>query len=93
MFTRPKDEPNFNVPINDLLPKLANAEPGTEEYQKLLNHLQQLAAIRDASRPKSLSQDAVVTAASSLLGILIIVGHERAHVVTSQAMKFIRMAK
>lgn len=42
------------------------------------------------SQPKPVSRDTLVLAGANLLGIVLIVGHERAHVVTSKAIGFIK---
>lgn len=42
------------------------------------------------SQPKPVSRDTLVLAGANLLGIILIVGHERAHVVTSKAIGFIK---
>jgi len=41
-------------------------------------------------KPKPLSRDTLVLAGANLLGIVLIVGHERANVVTSKAIGFIK---
>lgn len=43
-----------------------------------------------ALKPKPVSRDTLVLAGANLLGIVFIVGHERAHVVTSKAIGFIK---
>jgi hypothetical protein len=46
--------------------------------------------IAQAARPKPVSRDTLVLAAANLLGIVLIVGHERANVITSKAVGFIK---
>lgn len=40
--------------------------------------------------PKPVGRDTLVLAGANLLGIVLIVGHERAHIVTSKALGFVK---
>ena len=75
--------------IDDLLSEMNSVMSDTEEYSKMADQLVQLYALRDGDRPKGISPDTMAIIAGNLLGILIIVGFERANVVTSKALSFV----
>lgn len=75
--------------IGVALSELASHHAETDEYRNVVNQLTALYAIQDTKKD-SVSKDALVAAAASLLGIVAIVGHERAHVVTSKALLFVK---
>lgn len=94
MFAKkPNTDPDLNVPINNLLPKLAAVEPDTKEYAQILKQLEKLYKLKQLDKREPVSNDTLALIGGNLLGILIIVGHERAHIVTSKALGFIRQLK
>lgn len=61
------------------------------DMDKLIAQLERLAKVKTALQPPStLSADAKLTALAHVVGIGMIVGHERAHVVTSKAIGFVQ---
>jgi hypothetical protein len=44
---------------------------------------------KELNTPKRVSKDTLVLVAGNLLGIVVILGYEKAHVVTSRAMNFV----
>lgn len=63
-------------------------EEGTA-YTKQLDTIERLMKFKQMEKPERLSRDTLAMVAGNLLGIIIIVGHERAHVVTSKALNFV----
>jgi hypothetical protein len=45
--------------------------------------------LKELNTPKRVSKDTLVLVAGNLLGIVVILGYEKAHVVTSRAMNFV----
>lgn len=90
MFTK-KDE-NFALDreIAALHLDMYSLDRDSDKYATLLNHLTALYAIKEASAPRRVTADVKATIAANIAGILIIVGHERAHVVTSKALSFVQ---
>lgn len=91
MFAKSTSEKNPNT--DDIMLKvylaLQNAEPGTDEFNNLLDNLNALNKIKSTKDENKLSADAVIAAVSSLLGILAVLNYERIHVVTSKAFGMI----
>jgi hypothetical protein len=75
--------------IDSALTDLQGFTAETEEYARTVDQLTKLYAIKDQERPKSVSPDTLAIVAGNLLGIVVIVGHERANVVTSKALNFV----
>lgn len=79
--------------IDDLIVRMAEVRPETPEYKAMTENLTKLYALRDEKSNKSVSPDAVLAVAGNLMGIAMIVGHERVGVVTSKALQFVMKAK
>lgn len=94
MFTkRQKSKSKLDQTIDVLLTDMI-AEPYVpEDFAKqsaTLSVLYKLREIEDRSRP---SMDTMLIVGANILGIVIIVGYEHAHVVTSKAAAFIMRLK
>lgn len=95
MFTRkPKEPTPLDEVIADLHQKLSVMHPITEEYSTIADQLVKLYKLRketeSLNRP---SADTLALIGANLLGILIIIGHERAHVITTKALSFLARLK
>ena len=91
MFTvdTPKNE-KLDEAIDSLYSDMASTDGGfSEEYQKCVAQLIQLEGLRKAKSPQRPSPDVMATVIGNLLGILIIVKHERANIITSKALGFV----
>lgn len=60
----------------------------SKEYAKTLKCIERLNALKNDSSAR-VSPDVLATVLANLAGIALIVGHERAHVVTSKALSFV----
>lgn len=78
--------------IDDVYSNLIGFTPDQEEYQLILDRLSKLHELKNAQRSKRVSPDTMAVVIGNLLGIGLIVGHERAHVVTSKALGFVMKA-
>jgi len=92
MFKKSKDD---NQDLQDLIDALMISfratEPGTPEFDKIVTQLIKLQDIKTAAtRGKKVTADTLATVAANLGGILLILGHERAHVVTTKALGFVQ---
>jgi hypothetical protein len=96
--------------IDEAIESLAGQKPGTEGYDKILDHLEKLyRAKRDDrdlystmtenverlykaksyEKTRGVSPDTIITVVGSLLGIILILGYEKAGVITSKALGFV----
>lgn len=91
MFTKhtPEEDPQELQDAIDLaLLELQAHKPYSVEYVKSLEQIEKLYKLR-APRPelqKPVSLDTVLTVAGNLTGIVMILGYERAHVLSSKAL-------
>lgn len=73
--------------IEDLLRHL---DPNDDDYLKQVQAVETLYKLKTIDRPERVSADTKALILGNLAGILVIVGHERAHVVTSKAFGLLR---
>jgi hypothetical protein len=90
--TEKKTEP-LDDQIAAVLKSMTTAGPDSEEYPKLLEHLERLHQIKTKSRRDPVSLDTVVSTAGTLLGILAIVAYEQKHVMVSKGFGWIPRPK
>jgi len=79
--------------IEDALDELNGYTTSDEGYTTALANVDTLMKLRKAYKPERLSRDTLAMVAGNLLGIIVIVGHERAHVVTSKALSFVMKSR
>lgn len=65
----------------------------SEEYATLFDYLQKLAVVQAAEGRNRVSPDTMAIVGANILGIIIIVGYEHAHVATSRALQFLLRTK
>lgn len=92
MFNK-KNDPQLDDAIERLHNELRNVSPISAEYTNMMNHLDRLYKIKNDTRSEGVKPDTMALIAGNLAGICLIVGHERAHVVTSKALSFISKLK
>lgn len=65
----------------------------SEKFREMNDQLERLYAMKKSNRSSRVSPDALVAVAGNLLGIGLILQHERLHVVTSKALSFVMKSK
>jgi hypothetical protein len=87
--SEPKPGP-LDVVIEEHASRLRNIPIASEEYAAAVASLKVLCDAKAAlPRPNVISADTAISAATNLVGIFAILGHERANVITSKALGFI----
>lgn len=85
---------NTRQPIDDTIDELLEDMKGLvaddEAYGVAMNRLERLYAIKQQNARQRVSPDTMAIVAGNLAGIILIVGHERAHMVTSRALDFVK---
>lgn len=87
------DEPSgLDLAIADLERELVSYDPGDEAYSKAMTNLERLYKLKEKHGHRAfterISPDTLIIVGGNLLGIVIIVFHERANVITSKALSF-----
>lgn len=86
------NEEGLQKAIDAVLHEMQAVRKDSDEYATLLKRLEtlyNLKKIDNDDHPKKLSADTALQVAGSLAGILILVGYERAHVMTSKAVSLL----
>lgn len=81
--------------IDRLLVEMNSTDPVTDEYGKLVERLDKLHKMKVAEKDngRRVSADAMLTVGANLAGIVLILGFERAHIITSKALGFVLKTK
>lgn len=83
----------IEIALDDLVKRLNDHDPDSKEYTAIVNNIKTLSeanAVDHSTYKKlSVSPETLATIGANLAGILLILNHERAHVLTSKAMQHI----
>lgn len=94
MFPKKSPEPTgLEKAIDSLLNEMAALNGDDAEYAKMADQLEKLYKLKAIDKPEKVSPDTLALIAGNLAGIIMIVGYERANVVTSKALGFIRQLR
>lgn len=93
MFTvNPSDESHgLDEAIDEIFREMATMPSDSNSYAKMADQLTKLYKLKEIDSPKRVNPDTLFTVAGNLVGILIIIGYEQHHVITSKAMTFLRL--
>lgn len=70
--------------------KLNDYPPASAEYANIADQLTKLYELKQKDKPDRVSRDTLVMVAANLIGIAVIVGHERTHVIATKAGNFVQ---
>jgi hypothetical protein len=94
MFKRtpdPQDEP-LEEAIDSVLQDMKGYHAESEEYAKCVNQLDKLYKLKPEKRER-VKPDTALTVAGNLVGICLIVFHEKAHVITTKAFDRVKVIR
>lgn len=89
MFKKDKNIAGIETVIGLLTEELEKATPGTDQYSKILEQLERLNKIASTRKDDPVSRNGLIAVFGNLVGIGLILNHERLHVVTSKAVNFV----
>lgn len=92
MFDRFRRESELDKTIDEIARDMRQIDAASDEYQKMYDRMVALMEVRDNSR-RRVSPDTLAVVFGNLAGIAMIVGHERAHLVGSKALQFVKTLK
>lgn len=75
--------------IDAVQARLLGMDPDTDEFAKTVDQLDKLYKIKTHAGSDRVSKDALVAVIGNIVGIVAILGYERAHVMTSKALGFV----
>lgn len=76
--------------ISSTLNSLIGTDPESREFPRLVTAIEKLAELKKVSNSRSVSPDTVAIVVANLVGIMLILNHERASVVASKALGFVQ---
>lgn len=88
---RPKTE--LEKSYDRALRKLDDLDVDSKEYGETLDRVAKLHKMKEEEKPSTISKDTLALIATNLLGILMIIKHERLEIITSKALPFVTNAK
>ena len=71
------------------LVELQKHNAASEEYGRVLDRITKIRSMQEAEAPATVSREVLITVAANLLGIAMILTHERANVITTKAIGFV----
>ena len=75
--------------IDILIGRIRRTEPTDENYSKLIGMVERLNALKGEPREK-ISPNTILTVFGSILGIVLVIGHEEiGNVISSRALNFV----
>jgi len=84
-----KEQSKLDQLIDCMENELLKVQEGTEQYENLLASYERLVKMKSEKRRWKVSPDTVAQIAGSILGIVLILGFERANILTSKALSFV----
>lgn len=89
MPSTPQRKTLVDKELDVLFAKLGSHEPDSEEYTVIFDRIAKLHKLQMEEKPQRISPDTLVIAGTNLLGIVMILSHERLNVITTKAMSFV----
>ena len=90
MFIFTDGKTPLEVSIECAHAELQALDPHSEEYGRAVDNISRLEKIQLSKRMPSLSPDTIIIAATNLLGIILILNHERAgNFIGTKALSFV----
>lgn len=75
--------------IDRIIAEMNEVDTDSNKYQESLTRLERLMSLQKEEKGNGVSPDTMALVLGNLAGILIIVGYERLHVITSRGLQFI----
>ena len=88
-LTKRDKKTNLEKEIDDVLSEMELLDKDSKEYRTRVVHLERLYKAKGYDKSRHVSPDTIAIVAGNLLGILIILGYEKANVITSKALGFV----
>ena len=94
MFTKRERKPTkLDEIIDELQTYILSTTPDDDDYEDLVARLETLYKMKEQEAPDRISANTKAIIAANIAGIVLILGFEKANVVTSKALSFIMKLK
>lgn len=84
-----KKKSKLDEEFDACLDEMSSVSTASEEYDKMVRNLERLHRLKMEEKCRKVSPDTKAVIAGNLLGILLILGYEKANVITSKALGFV----
>lgn len=88
-FTKKDKRTNLEMEIDHLLEDMMKVAPNSESYTTMAANLEVLYKAKSHERVRRVTPDTVAIVAGNLLGIALVLYHEKANVITTKALGFV----
>lgn len=88
-LTEVKKHNSLDREIDNVISKLEKLSPNSEEYSITADNLEKLYRAKSYDKNRYITPDTVALVVGNLLGIAIIIWHEKAEVITTKALGFV----
>lgn len=92
-INRPVQPTALDEVIANALKELAGHEAHSAEYAKIVEQLVLLNSMKSNEKTDRVSKDTLALVLGNLAGIIVIVGYEQKHVLTSKALSLLSRAR
>ena len=75
--------------VDEILTQMSTMDRTSKEYSDIADNLDRVCKAKSYESNRRISPDTIAIVAGNLLGILIILGYERADVITTKALGFV----
>ena len=94
MFKRPEAHPDLSTAIDQILNYMVLTNPDADEYHQMTENVTKLLRAEDDLKSKRrISPDTWAIIGANLLGIVLVMNHERGAVITTKALGFLPKLK
>ncbi len=93
MFSNNTEPSDLDKAISRTLEHMTYFQPEAPEYAQICDQLTKLHALKTIESNSGVSTEVIAQITGSLAGILLIIGHERAHVIATKALGFVMKLK
>jgi hypothetical protein len=90
MFPQQKSEITLNSEIQRVLSQMQALDPDSDEYGTMLTNVTKLHGLKVDETKRKVSRDTWVIVAANLVGIILVLQHERTTVIPKTAMTFVQ---
>lgn len=84
----PAEKSGLDKAIDMLFAEMQGFTADTDEYTSMVAHMDTLYKLKEIDKPERVSRDTLAIVAGNLVAAAMILGYERANVVTSKALSF-----
>ena len=75
--------------VDSILDDMSKYEANSDEYNDMANNLEKLLKAKSYEKQKGISPDTMAIVIGNLIGIVLILKHEKVDIITSKALGFV----